>query len=239
MMHSFLKYVFTPIIIITLTSSLSFAATITGKVIYEGEKPKLREIKMGADPVCLTQHTDKVLPQSIVLSENNEMKYAFLHIVQGVPKKPYPAPSEPLVLDQKGCMYNPAVFGVMVGQPVKILNPDGTLHNVHSLSKINPEFNLAMPKFRKETTKKFDKAEFMFIIKCDVHPWMMTYASVMEHPFFNVTNETGDYKIDNLPAGNYVLEAWHQRLASQKVTVTLAEGESKEVNFTFSRPDKK
>jgi len=220
-------------------SSFALAGTITGKVTYEGKHPKLREIKMDADPICLGLHSTTVYPQTITLSENSEMINVFVHVVSGLPKKKYPVPSEPKILDQAGCMYTPSVFGLMVGQPLKILNPDGTLHNVHSMSKKNPEFNIAMPKFRKEVSKTFKKKEFMFPIKCDVHPWMVAWASVLDHPYFDVSDEVGNFTIENLPAGEYVIEAWQQRLDPKRENITIAEGETKEVNFTFSRPDGK
>ncbi len=216
------------------------AATITGTITYEGKVPKLRDIKMDADPICLT-HNDGTAakPQTITLNDEKQMKNVFVHVSQGVSKKNYPTPTEPLVLDQKGCMYDPAVFGVMINQPIKILNPDGTLHNVHALPKKNPEFNLAMPKFRKETTKSFAIPELMFPIKCDVHPWMITWGNVMDHPYFDVTDENGSFTIENLPAGEYVIEAIQQRLSPQKMKVTVTEDEKAEVNFVFSRPDGK
>lgn len=215
------------------------AANITGKITYDGKRPKLRPIKMEADPICLTHQDNTVYPAPITLGENFEMGYVVVHISKGLPNKEYTPPTEPLVLDQKGCMYDPPVFGVMAGQPVKILNPDGTLHNVHSLAKKNPQFNIAMPKFRKEVTKQFDVPELMFPIKCDVHPWMVTHGNVFSHPFFDVTNEEGTYQIDNLPPGEYVIEAIQQRLEPKQVTVTLKEGETKTVDFKFSRPDGK
>ena len=79
----------------------------------------------------------------------------------------------------------------------------------------------------------------MFELKCDVHPWMVAYVAVLKHPFFATTNEEGRYTIDDLPPGDYVIEAWQQRLDPQRVNVTLAEGETKEINFTFQRPDGK
>lgn len=214
------------------------AATITGTIKYEGEAPKFKEIKMEADPICLTHHTTAVYPQTLVLGEGQTMGNVFVYVKKGLPAQKYPAPADPVVIDQKGCMYDPHVVGVMIGQPLKILNPDGTLHNVHALSKVNPEFNLAMPKFRTETSKIFDKEEFMFPVKCDVHPWMGAWVTVLSHPFFNVTKEDGKFKIDNLPAGTYTLEAWHEKLGPQDMDVTVAEGDSKEVNFVFSAPKK-
>ncbi len=160
------------------------AATISGTIKFDGEAPKFKEIKMDADPVCVTLHSGPVYPQTLVLGEGNTMGNVFVHIKKGLNQGNYPVPAEEIVIDQKGCEYHPHVAGVMAGQSIKVLNPDGTLHNVHVLSKTNPEANIAMPKFRKDITMKFDKPEFMFAMKCDVHPWMGAWLSVMPHPFF-------------------------------------------------------
>ncbi len=229
---------FTAFILATFLSWNVQAASISGTIKYEGEVPKFNEIKMEADPICLTHHTTPVYPQTLVVGERNTMANVFVYVKGGLAKKTYPVPSEPLVIDQNGCQYTPHVAGVMVGQTVKILNPDGTLHNVHALCKVNQEFNMAMPKFRAETTKVFDKEEFMFPIKCDVHPWMSGWLSVMAHPFFATTKPDGKFKIDNLPAGTYEIEAWHEKLGTQKASVTVTGDETKEINFTFAKPQK-
>lgn len=213
------------------------AAVVSGVVKYDGEVPKFKEIKMDADPVCLTHHSEAVFPQTLVLGEGNTMGNVFVYVKNGLPKKQYPAPPEPFILNQKGCVYEPHIFGVMVGQEVKILNPDGTLHNVHGMPKVNQEFNIAMPKFRTEISKTFDKPEFMFPFKCDVHPWMSAYGSVMEHPYFAVTKEDGKFEIKDLPAGTYEVEAWHEKLGTQTSTVTVAD-QDQEVAFTFAKPSK-
>lgn len=217
--------------------SLAQAGTVTGTITYEGELPKLKPIKMDADPICLSHHAAEVMPQIIVLGEGNTMGNVFVHVTKGVAKKDYPVPAEEIVIDQKGCEYHPHVVGVRAGQTVKILNPDGTLHNVHAIPKVNKEFNLAMPKFRTEITTTFDKPEFMFPIKCDVHPWMGAWISVMDHPYFAVTSTEGKFSIADLPPGEYELEAWHEKLGTQTATLTIASAdEAKTVDFKFARP---
>lgn len=216
-----------------------FAASLSGTVTYEGEIPQFKPIKMEADPVCLAKHSGDVFPETLVLGspETKTIGNVLVRITSGLSQKSYPAPSEPIVLNQEGCHYTPHVIALMAGQPLKILNPDGTLHNIHALPKTNDEFNAAMPQFRKEMTKVFDKVEKTpFPVKCDVHPWMGAWMTVMDHPFFSVTKPDGKYRIDNLPAGTYEIEAWHEKLPAQKTTVTLAEGETKEIHFTFSKP---
>ena len=226
---------FSLVLILSLPVS---AATINGTVKFDGTPPKFKEIKMDADPICLTHHKEAVFPQTLVLGEGNTMGNVFVYIKGGLAPTKYDIPQAPVVIDQKGCMYDPHVAGVMTGQVVKILNPDGTLHNVHALSKVNTEFNMAMPKFRAEITKIFDKPEFMFAIKCDVHPWMGAWLAIMPHPFFNVTKSDGKFELVKVPAGTYEIEAWHEKLGTKTMSVTVAEGETKSVDFTFAAPAK-
>lgn len=233
------KLFLTLLILITFVATAN-SGTITGNVKYDGPVPKFREIKMDADPICLTKHSDSVFPQTLVLGEGQTMGNVFVRVSQGAPKKDYPVPTEPLVLDQHGCMYSPHVSAAMVNQDIKILNPDGTLHNVHAVPTINTEFNLAMPKFRKEVTKSFDKPELFIKFKCDVHPWMIGYVSVMEHPFFDTTEEDGNFEIKDLPAGTYEITAWHEKLGEKTASVTIsADDETQTVDFVFSRPSTK
>jgi hypothetical protein len=70
--------------------------------------------------------------------------------------------------------------------------------------------------------------------KCDVHGWMNAYAGVLDHPYFAVTKPDGSFSIPNLPPGSYTLAAWHERLGTQTLPVTVAAKESKaDANFTF------
>ena len=85
----------------------------------------------------------------------------------------------------------------------------------------------------------FNKVEGMFVIKCDVHPWMKAYIEVMSHPFFDVTGTDGKFEIGDLPAGTYEIEIWHEKLGTQSQSVTVADGDTKTLDFTMSPPSKK
>ncbi|MFN2386901.1 MAG: carboxypeptidase-like regulatory domain-containing protein, partial [Thermoanaerobaculia bacterium] len=84
-----------------------------------------------------------------------------------------------------------------------------------------------------ETVKKFDQAEVGLRFKCDVHRWMGAYAAVLNHPFFATTGDQGTFEIKNLPAGTYVVEAWHEKYGPQTQNVTVSGTESKTVDFAF------
>ena len=213
------------------------ASTITGTVTFDGKAPALKPLAMDADPACAKKHTAPVPNEMLVLGSANSMANIMVYVTKGLPSgKTWPAPKTPVVLDQKGCQYIPHVMGIMVGQPYKILNSDGILHNLHALPKINAGFNKPMPATVKETGVSFDKPEPLFPIKCDVHPWMQAYISVFTHPFFSVTGTDGKFTISNLDPGTYEITAWHEKLGTQTASVTVGATDTKTQNFKFAVP---
>lgn len=204
---------------------------ITGQVVLEGTAPTPEPIRMDADPACVLQHSKGATSEEVLVNSNGTLRNVFVYVKQGLEGQKFEASKEPVVFDQKGCRYEPRVFGVMVNQPLQILNSDGTLHNVHSLAKNSKEFNLGMPIQGMKLTQKFTSPEVMVKIKCEVHPWMAAYAGVLDHPFFAVTGDDGTFTIQNLPPGEYVLEAWHEKYGAQTATVKVPEGG--DVSFTF------
>ena len=213
------------------------ASSITGTVTFAGTAPTLRPLTMDADPACAKKHSGPVANDMLVLGSANSMGNVMVWVSKGLPAgKTYPAPTAPVVIDQKGCQYLPHVMGIMVGQPYKILNSDGILHNIHTLPTVNTAFNRAMPATVTVATTTFNKAEATFHIKCDVHPWMSAYLSVFTHPFFSVTSTDGKYTISGLDPGTYEITAWHERLGMQTASVTVGASDTKTQTFKFAAP---
>jgi plastocyanin len=213
------------------------ASTITGSVVFDGKAPTLRPLTMDADPACAKKHSKPAPNEMLVLGGGNAMGNIMVYVSKGLPSgKSFPAPKTPVTMDQEGCQYKPHVMGIQVGQPYRILNSDGVLHNVHTLPKINKSYNAGMPATRKEATTSFDKPEPMFNIKCDVHPWMSAYIGVFTHPFYSVTKTDGKFTISGLDPGTYEITAWHERLGTQTATVTVGANDTKTQNFKFTMP---
>jgi plastocyanin len=211
------------------------ASTITGTVTFDGKAPALKPLAMDADPACAKKHSAPVANEALVLGNGNTMGNIMVFVSKGVPAgKTYPAPTTPVVIDQNGCQYKPHVMGIMVGQPYKILNSDGILHNIHTLSTINPPFNKGMTASIKEVTTTFAKPEAIFHIKCDVHPWMSAYLGVFTNPFYSVTGTDGKFTISGLDPGTYEVTAWHEKLPPQTVSVTVGANETKTQAFKFA-----
>jgi len=216
------------------------ASSVTGTVTFTGAPPALKPLAMSADPACAKKHAKPVADERLTLGSGNTMANIIVWVSKGIPAgKTFAAPKTPVTLDQVGCQYKPHAQGIMVGQPYRILNSDGILHNVHSLPKVNPQFNKPMPATLKETTTTFSKPEPVFQIKCDVHPWMTAYVGVFTHPFYAVTGSDGKFTIAGLDPGTYEITAWHEVLGTQTASVTVAATGSKTQDFKFAMPAKK
>ena len=207
------------------------SGAISGVINYSNGDPDTA-IKMDADPVCLGLHTEPVETETIV-ADAGKLANVFVYVKEGVSGS-YSPPDEAQLLNQEGCTYSPHVAGIMTGQKLVIRNSDSTLHNVHALPKNNQEFNQGQPFQGMELEKEFDTAEVMVRFKCDVHPWMGAYMGVLDHPFFAVSGADGSFEIDGLPAGDYVIEAWHETLGTQTQSVSVAADGAVDVTFDFA-----
>ena len=226
------------LLISSIILSVLNAGTLKGHVKYSGKAPKKKKLRMDADPVCGSSHSSPVYSENFKMAADGSMEDALVWLKNV--SYTGGTPSSPAILDQKGCIYMPHVFGMMAGQDLLIKNSDATLHNIHSMPKKNKEFNFAMPKVVKTKKAKFDSSEDPFYIKCDVHPWMKTWVLVSDHPYFAVTDSDGKYEIKGVPAGTYEVVCWQEKFKKKAIveTITVGDGEVTK-NFTFTRPKKK
>ncbi len=205
---------------------------IKGKVIYDDKPKPPKKINPGVDPYC-AKH--KIYDDSLRMTRKGELSNIFVYVTtcsleEEMDVEKLEVPKEPVVLDQKGCQYEPHVFGLMSGQTLEVRNSDKTNHNVHGLPKKNKEFNFGQPK--PGMVKKLTdlKKEETFMIKCDVHAWMSTWCHIMEHPYFATTDSKGEFEITGLPPGEYDLVFWHESETTvEKKSIKVEEGKPADV----------
>ena len=208
-------------------------ASVSGKVTMTGKAAPNDVITFDADPVCKSQHATAGHNDVVLADAKGDLANVFVYVKDGAAN--YPAPSTPVTLLQKGCLYNPRILGIQVNQPLIIMNGDPTLHNVHCMAVVNDAFNVGQPSQNMTSEKKFSKPEVLVKFKCDVHSWMHAAIGVVSNPFFAITGADGSFKIAGLPAGTYSLVAVHEKFGeSQPVQVTVKDGEAQSANFTFA-----
>jgi plastocyanin len=155
--------------------------------------------------------------------------------VEAVPGKTFPAPSQHIVIDQKGLMFAPHIQAVQQGTTVDFLNSDSVAHNVFWISISGNKklgHNLGTwPKGQKQAFK-FDNPGVVPLL-CNVHPEMAAYVIVSPTPYFAETDKSGDFKIADVPDGAYTVTAWHEGAKNKSTPVKVA-GDTA-ADFTLSK----
>ena len=210
-------------VVVAVSAATAVADGVSGVVKFKGTQPAERALQL--DQACGASFK-KVNPGAkpttrfFVVGKDGGFGDVLVQI-KGLSGGP--APSGKHVLDQKGCEYIPYVSACRAGQAISVLNSDPVLHNVHPQPAVsgNKEYNKAQLPHGPALDFQYDQPEEFLKFKCDVHPWMFSYISVMDHGYFAVTDENGKFSIAGVPDGTYELLARHRKAGetSQKVTV--------------------
>ncbi len=210
------------------------AGAVHGKVTFTGKAAPMKSVDLTEDPECAKLHKKPLLNDSLIVDPKSKaVANVFVHIKQGLEGKTFEPPSQPVAISQKGCWFSPRVFGIQVGQTLRVTNDDPVTHNIHPLAQVNREWNQSQDAGSEALTRKFTKPEVMVKVKCNIHPWMRGWIGVVDGPYFSVTGVDGGFEIGNLPPGNYVVEAWHEELGAKQMNVTIAPSAKPELNIAF------
>lgn len=200
---------------------------LKGVVKFSGTAPEMKVPKAREKAeVC----KDSKVTHNAVLVKDGMLQDVFVGIDNGQIKDA-PVPSTPVAFHQKECVYSPRLLGLVAGQEVEVYNDDATLHNVSS-----PKAGINQAQAAKAAAIKSSKFEEpgVFMMKCDVHPWMRAFAVASDNPYFGVTGADGSFKIEKVPAGKFKVVAWHSMFGKlEKADVEVKDGEVT-VDFEFT-----
>ena len=162
------------------------------------------------------------------------MKGKSVVYVDAIAGKTFPAPKDHPVIDQKGLTFSPHLVVVQQGTTVDFQNGDNVAHNVFWPSiggdkKMTKNLG-TWPKGEKRSYT-FDKAGIVPLL-CNVHPDMMGYLIVSPTPYFAETDESGNYKIKDVPDGSYKLVVWHEGAKNQSQPIRVAGGGKADFTLT-------
>ncbi|HEX4808439.1 MAG TPA: carboxypeptidase regulatory-like domain-containing protein [Bryobacteraceae bacterium] len=209
------------------------SGVIAGKVVFEGKRPPRKIIDMSEDADCSKLHKAPLYDQSVVVSSSGSIENVFVYVKHGLEGKAFVTPSQPVILDQKGCWYTPRVFGIQTRQILKVVNSDPVTHNIHPMAHDNRAWNQSQDPGAAPLMRHFIRPEIMIPVKCNVHAWMRAWIGVLDHPYFSVTGEDGRFEIRNLPPGDYTIEAWQEKLGTQEQKISLPASGKQSLVFTF------
>jgi len=196
----------------------AYAGDITGKISLNGTPPPEQPIDAVAQNAdCTKMHTTPVKTRVYQVGAANGLQGVVVTL-KGVAAQSGEA-AAPVVLDQKGCEYWPYILAVQTGQKLTVKNSDPVMHNVHTLPAAdlgNEGANKSQMAGAPDVNFTFKKAEPFLKFSCDVHPWMIAYVTVVDNPYFAVTDKDGNFKITGVPAGKYTVQAAHRKANKDK-----------------------
>jgi hypothetical protein len=209
---------------------------VSGKIVFVGEPPARRDIDLKGHLKAREFYKDRpFLDERHVIDKDGGIAHVLVFVSKGLERYKFPAPADAVLLEQRGYIFIPHVFGIRAGQPLKIVNADDDTHNIHCICADNDGFNIAQPGKNMKTEKVFEKAELPFRIQCDLHIWMQAWCGVFDHPFFCVSGADGSFELPALPPGKYELSAWHERLGTKTFEMTIDKDESKKILFSYGQ----
>ena len=227
--------ILTVVTILTVAARVATAGNITGTVTLKGTPPAEQPItQIKDDATCGKLHTTVPTPRHWVAGSKGELANVVV-MLKGISGKSTGASAAPAVLGQKGCEDLPPIQAIQTGQKLLVKNSDPVMHNVHSTPVNtgpgkNNEDNKAQMAGSPDLTFTFPAAENFLRFKCDVHQWMYAWVTVVDHPYFAVSDKDGTFKIKDVPPGKYTIEATHRKAGSVTKEVEVKDGA---VNLDF------
>jgi plastocyanin len=214
--------------------------TVTGRVVFEGEKPEIKPLTISADQAkgCHGDgsHVDDA-NMTLVIADDGGIQFVAVTLdVEGAEE--VPVPEEPIVVDQSGCRFVPHLVVVPVGSTIAFGNSDDVSHNLPTYPIKHTPLNQTVAAGNR-LEQKMEKAEEVKV-GCDIHPWMASYIVVTEASHYATTDASGAFELSNVPAGEHEIEVWHETLGKGSATVTVAEdGSSEPVEITLGEKKKR
>ncbi|MEK6737588.1 MAG: carboxypeptidase regulatory-like domain-containing protein [Planctomycetota bacterium] len=146
----------------------------------------------------------------------------------------YAPPTDHAIIDQLNLTYVPRVVAMQKGTTADFPNSDAVRHNVFSPPTAALQFNLGTYPTGVVKEVLFDVTGETPLL-CNVHAEMAGYAVAFENPYFALTDKAGNYTIEGVPPGKYVVKTWHEKLKEVSQDVTVEGGKAATANFDLKR----
>jgi hypothetical protein len=206
-------------------------ATLRGRFILTGAAPERAPLDVNKEQNICAPGGMKVLSESLVVDPaTGGIKDVFIYLNQKIPADDAKwvhesfanAATEPVVFDQKQCVFLSHAVGIRTSQPLKILNSDPIGHNTNIVGSGSAQpFNQTVSAAGQIVYQPNGESPSPFDVTCSIHPWMSAKMIVRNSPYFAVTKADGSFEIPYVPAGVPLeFRVWQEKSGFvQKVSV--------------------
>lgn len=189
--------------------SIAHPGTIRGTVKWSGPQPPSSLLPITKDPeVCDPDARKKRDLERLVIGPDGGVANTVVYLKNISSGKPMDLPEQRRFLDQKHCRYEPHILLVPVNQSLEMKSSDAVLHTVHMDGAAS--YNLPFP-FVDRVVSRPMPSPGLVSVRCNGgHVWMNAEILVVSHPYYAVTDESGNFELSDVPPGNYEIVAWHE-----------------------------
>src|SRR5688572_17233180 len=209
------------------------SATVSGVVRFDGvHKPRRLNDQINMDKHG-GPHLDgrDVIDETVVVGIKGELANVLIRL-KNPPHKKFAAAAEPVTISATDYQFSPRVYVLRPEQTLILKNAGFDRFNFEVRTQRSSEMNVGILRgAQRETTFKVPEIGIKVSHICC--PWQIAWVHVIDHPFFALTGEDGKFEIKGLPAGEYEVEAWHEKFGTQSATVKIGAKGTCPQNFTF------
>ncbi|MFO0909275.1 MAG: carboxypeptidase regulatory-like domain-containing protein [Isosphaeraceae bacterium] len=214
--------------------------TLKGQVVFGSAAPPqeilIEQGKAPKDPEVCAKAGPIKAERLVVDGATKGVKNVLVYLVK--PSNIHPdakaaAAKAQVVFDQKNCIFEPHVLAIQSGAKIELKSSDPVNHNVNAKFKSNSPFNSLLAAGQSIPYSPAAAERTPAQVTCDIHPWMLAYWMVLDHPYFAVTDDKGNFEIKNVPAGASKVVVWHE--AAGFVTPNQGDDVSVAANGTESK----
>lgn len=196
------------------------ASAVRGRVIYTGQLPQPQPVTVHRDSrTC----GESLLWETIGVDPATRGLEGVVVSVEGVPPSSEALTARDITLESSHCRFIPRVSATTIGSTITYRNSDPILHNSQLLQPNNLfpiRMNVLQPSMVPDVSRVLTESG-VFEVRCNIHPFMHASILVFDHPYFTVTDGTGDFRLQGIPAGIYKLRLWHENLGLTEKTLTV------------------
>ena len=189
--------------------TVSHGGTISGTVKWSGPVPRGLDFPVTKDPqICDPDSRKTVNLERLVVGPQGGLANTVVYLKNISSGKALELPEQRRHLDQKHCRYVPHILLVPQNTVLSMRSSDPTLHTVHMDGAAI--FNLPFP-FPNQISSRTMATPGLVHLRCNGgHVWMNAEMFVVPHPYYAVTDESGQFEFTDVPAGTYQIVAWHE-----------------------------
>ena len=214
--------------------------TIKGKTTLIGKMPFPRIYHLILFPnidMCAEIDTDdemnRVLDDFKVSADGGfkDVVITLKHVEAGKPFN-----KEPIMITSENCKFLPDVSIIRQDEEFKVDNLDAVMHNSQVYQKERGKILLNIPIPAEEVSNgkiHFKKHYKIMQMICGMHEFMQSWGYRVQNPYYAKTPIDGNFKIKNIPPGEYEVTAWHYLMKRQTRKIKVATGKTIDLNFEF------